>query len=462
MFSCFCFATLRRSQAIWHPRSCVDSLTMMPNFLHPCMQPAVYCSTATTDGHSAQNLIAEPTTTQHSAGFVAYPVIKPPVDIVFQLGCAIDLHNIEVWTRVGSLCSTSLEISVRLHSAEEFVKIGNAAKIPASRDGVQFVGGAKATTTAATSTQQQDTSAGLLSSIFYPNSRRKHCTIQQIRICVRETLNRCVPALRMVRIFGMPAATLSTAARQRWLDAWAAPNTPTFNFYGSSNQADEANSSSDKATAMQHQQPQPKDDDNSRSSNNLNFPEEFLDAITCEPMQLPMVLPSGKFVDRSTLVKHENTIASWGRPASDPFTGLPFNAQRRPVLHAALKAKIDQYMLQHQDSDEVRKIPRTVGTVTATGQVHSQQPKRKRSRDDSDIDEPGHSRRRCVACSRSHSGDDAILYTLRTCQHVMCRQCLLAASAKHRASTVERQHCKLCDMPFEGSDVIRVYDKQIV
>lgn len=51
-------------------------------------------------------------------------------------------------------------------------------------------------------------------------------------------------------------------------------------------------------------------------------PEQFLDEITYELMALPMLLPSGHFVDRSTLDKLQHTDSMYGRPPSDPFTGI--------------------------------------------------------------------------------------------------------------------------------------------
>ena len=54
----------------------------------------------------------------------------------------------------------------------------------------------------------------------------------------------------------------------------------------------------------------------------VRIPEHFLDEITCELMVLPMLLPSGHFVDRSTLEKLHHTDITYGRPPSDPFTGI--------------------------------------------------------------------------------------------------------------------------------------------
>ena len=54
----------------------------------------------------------------------------------------------------------------------------------------------------------------------------------------------------------------------------------------------------------------------------ISVPERFLDEITCEVMVLPMLLPSGHYVDRSTLDKLHATDCVYGRPPSDPFTGI--------------------------------------------------------------------------------------------------------------------------------------------
>ncbi|XP_053314094.1 RING finger protein 37 [Spea bombifrons] len=78
-----------------------------------------------------------------------------------------------------------------------------------------------------------------------------------------------------------------------------------------------------------------------------DVPEEFLDPITLEVMTLPMLLPSGKVVDQSTLDKCNQSEASWGRMPSDPFTGVPYSQHSQPVHHPTLKSRIDYYLLQH-------------------------------------------------------------------------------------------------------------------
>ena len=53
-----------------------------------------------------------------------------------------------------------------------------------------------------------------------------------------------------------------------------------------------------------------------------DVPPEFLDKITYDVMQVPMLLPSGHCVDSSTLEKLSNSDTLYGRPPTDPFTGI--------------------------------------------------------------------------------------------------------------------------------------------
>jgi U-box domain-containing protein 5 len=59
---------------------------------------------------------------------------------------------------------------------------------------------------------------------------------------------------------------------------------------------------------------------------------EIVDALTCEKTKIPMVLPSGQIVDKSTLDEYAKREAVWGRQPNDPFTGKIFTKDRRPIL----------------------------------------------------------------------------------------------------------------------------------
>ncbi|XP_036434687.1 RING finger protein 37 [Colossoma macropomum] len=82
------------------------------------------------------------------------------------------------------------------------------------------------------------------------------------------------------------------------------------------------------------------------SSSKTPIPEEFLDPLTQELMVLPMILPSGMVVDSSTLEEYQKQEAAWGRLPNDPFTGVPFTQDSKPLPNPLLKSRIDSLMLQ--------------------------------------------------------------------------------------------------------------------
>jgi len=76
---------------------------------------------------------------------------------------------------------------------------------------------------------------------------------------------------------------------------------------------------------------------------NCDPPQDFLDSITEEVMEMPMTLPSGHTVDRSTLDKCTDHFASWGGPPRDPYTGKLFSKGSEPVFNPGLKSRIDRW-----------------------------------------------------------------------------------------------------------------------
>lgn len=74
----------------------------------------------------------------------------------------------------------------------------------------------------------------------------------------------------------------------------------------------------------------------------------------------PTVLPSGKVVDQSTIDKHSEEEAKWGRLPSDPFTGLEFTPHRKAILNLALKARIEKFLMEN--SEHFKTVPRSLGS----------------------------------------------------------------------------------------------------
>ena len=92
-----------------------------------------------------------------------------------------------------------------------------------------------------------------------------------------------------------------------------------------------------------------------------SIPLDFLDELTFEIMNIPMLLPSGHMVDRSTLDKTQEADLTYGRPPTDPFTGVPFSDIHQPKFHPHTKAQIDQFL---SDCEAVKEgHGRTVGSA---------------------------------------------------------------------------------------------------
>jgi hypothetical protein len=50
-------------------------------------------------------------------------------------------------------------------------------------------------------------------------------------------------------------------------------------------------------------------------------------------------------VDRTTVEKCNVAQAAYGGPARDPFTGTPYSQRIKPVFNAALKSRIDRFLI---------------------------------------------------------------------------------------------------------------------
>ena len=85
-------------------------------------------------------------------------------------------------------------------------------------------------------------------------------------------------------------------------------------------------------------------------------PLKYTDSITHNLMALPVLLPSGHYVDQSTVDKSIELDTINGRPPTDPFTGVPYTS--RPMFCPLLKASIDEYVSSLQVQGE-----RTVGSA---------------------------------------------------------------------------------------------------
>lgn len=115
------------------------------------------------------------------------------------------------------------------------------------------------------------------------------------------------------------------------------------------------------------------------SSTTNEIPSEFLDALTCDLMLIPMLLPSGYLIDRSTLEKCLAEDQRWSRFPRDPFTLVSFTEMTQPVVAQQLKLRIDQFLSEHQNDPKYRHYGRVLDPSKSTRQMNRFSRKRKLS-----------------------------------------------------------------------------------
>ncbi|XP_043600874.1 RING finger protein 37 [Bombus pyrosoma] len=306
---------------------------MLFNFCDPRLRPEIQCSTVSTEGYEVTNLI-----TGTDKGFLAYACIKPPINIDVTFICNICINHILIWPQVGSQKSSGFQL---------YAKTSNDASVPYSLLGTGFLDTTHTGLLFCPSKHESIPAPANFLKCFTKSSLQYLTTcINSLRICICKTKN-SVPALGKIEVWG-------TVSPRCGKDTVASISTLWFK------QSCLAESMGRSENA-EYKTPVTNTDNKEILETNLQVPESFLDAITYEIMTQPILLPSGKIIDQTTLLKHEETEAIWGRRLTDPFTGLPFSENRKPVIASALKIRIDRFLLENCNNEEIKKLPRVLG-----------------------------------------------------------------------------------------------------
>lgn len=312
---------------------------MLLNFCDSSLRTEVKCSTISTEGHEVENLV-----NKSQKGFMVYSCIKPPIHVDFHFICNIRISHIIIWPSVGAQKSSGFQIHTK--STDEitvsYTCISSNGYLNPSHSGIVFCRSDLDPTTISSP-------SNFLQSRLKSSNLRLVNFVNKLRISIVKTAN-SVPALGKVEIWGHVSPQCGKDVIATVCSLWSQRNNVC------------ATVSIDKK-----EQSPPSQSDNivyKKIPETLEVPENFLDPITCEIMTQPIVLPSGKVIDQSTLDKHEQNEAIWGRPSSDPFTGIPLSEMRRALAATALKAQIDKFLLENSENEEVKKLPRVLGRKT--------------------------------------------------------------------------------------------------
>ena len=321
----------------------------MINFCSSSLKPNVATDTISSDGYEVTNLISNDPS-KKKMGFMAYHTIKPPVSTTFNLFCDVNISHLILWAQVGCQKSTGFEIlakrskiSIKGNNQHRRIALGDVEE---NSIGIIFYRKiCSPSYLKSTEHLRGFTRRTLFEDEYLVNN------IASLQIKIIKT-NGCVPALARVEVWGYPSKSYSQKRCEKIYKMWKSePKKSLPSLY---------------RALPENQSKFSENQENIVSLKNSDFviPDEFLDSITCSLMVLPMILPCGKVVDQSTLEKHKESEANWGRGPSDPFTGRLFTEKCQPVLATALKARIDKFLVDHSENEELWTVPRTVGKKT--------------------------------------------------------------------------------------------------
>jgi hypothetical protein len=178
-------------------------------------------------------------------------------------------------------------------------------------------------------------------------------------------------------------------------------------------------------------------------------PLEFFDELTHEIMKIPIKLPSGHLIDKSTLDKYLNEQNLIGDGIEkDPFTKVNFDANSKPVVDADLKSRIDRFMLERnmvgrESNESVVKQSRK--RKLSTSPLKNKDSDKSYQRGSHKVFRLNDTEERKCSCCQNKAKEP--FYEIIKCKHIYCRHCIFAIKGV----------CMKCKIEFNKSDVSNVF-----
>ncbi|XP_008568861.1 PREDICTED: RING finger protein 37 isoform X3 [Galeopterus variegatus] len=335
---------------------------MVINLCLPQFRPRIHCNKISADGYEVENLISEDLT-KRSHGFRTEYFIKPPVYVTVSFPFNVEICRINIdLTPGGGQNVTGLEmytsaltsrtswsvpecwtpslVEPSIPNKEAFTLVGkvllkNQSQVVFSHRGFKArppFGPVEVMLPSPAVVAQELWNKGALS--------LSH--VAHLKICITHVTGSGIPCIKRLEVWGQPAKTCSQEVIDGVLLV-ASERLPQ----DLALQVPALPMESDCDPGGQSEGQQAPTNLQELAEVTRDVPEEFLDPITLEIMLCPMLLPSGKVIDQSTLEKCNRSEAAWGRVPSDPFTGVAFTPHSQPLPHPSLKARIDHFLLQH-------------------------------------------------------------------------------------------------------------------
>ncbi|NP_001005006.1 RING finger protein 37 [Xenopus tropicalis] len=333
---------------------------MVINLCLPQFHPRVACNKISADGYEVENLISDDLS-KRNRGFRCEYFIRPPVHVTITFPCSTEICRINIDTSHGGqhhfsgidlyTSSSSTKSSWSAHDPNQaglvvpdkelFTLVGKVLLKNQSK--VTFNNRAFKPRHPFHQFDHVMSYHGSSCQELWNKGPSSLAGVTSLKICITHIAGGAPCCIKRVEVWGHPAKTCPKEIVES-LYQIACLSLP-------------------HDSAQQQQQPSLPMDSSHMLSSTLeniqrspselatilhNVPEEFLDPITLDIMTFPMLLPSGKVIDQSTLDKCNQSEATWGRLPSDPFTGVPFNQHSQAVPHPSLKVRIDYFLLQHR------------------------------------------------------------------------------------------------------------------
>ncbi|XP_022200398.2 RING finger protein 37 [Nilaparvata lugens] len=313
---------------------------MLIDFCNEGLVESIWCSVSESDGYCVKNLISLDSVKKQK-GFLAERFIRPPVSICIKFVEHISINHVVLYSSNGSQTSSGVELFT---GDTELIDKFLAKSYLNTENGFIFH-------------RFNDKTLEVSHKNLFKSSFRsaRYLNVRYLKVNIIKTRNTTVPTLRKIEVWGKLSNTCSDDIKNKISNVWL-----------------EIKKASEPLIRMKRKitnvESQPIHNDN--SSNICEpIPDEFLDAITYELMEVPMVLPSGKIVDLKTLERYNSEQESYGRSANDPFTGKFYSEISKPVYSSSLKLRIDEFLSRNSSIDDLKHSSRTVGLPSGRAKV---------------------------------------------------------------------------------------------
>ncbi|CAK9304603.1 unnamed protein product [Gordionus sp. m RMFG-2023] len=144
-------------------------------------------------------------------------------------------------------------------------------------------------------------------------------------------------------------------------------------------------------------------------------------------MKEPVILPSGHYIDITSLNKLMNEQKKFGNFPIDPFTGIPFDNNYLPSLNKKLKSEVEKYCSKLSSTKKITKFDNFINKSLhqSSNNINSIE------NDFLNVKNLDHDKltyalihKDLFLCSFCYNINKKILYNINPCGHLICKDCI--------------------------------------